>query len=198
MPSSARRDIRVTRLKYVERGVFVGSAGMTHVLPVLSGARLQWKTSYTRSERNEPDRREYVYELFTPEFATSVGPPATGTRQCAAGDAVCAKWAARYSADRPHFTGAGQSVPMLMLYGGKDDTIPKDRMRCALDRLTTDGTNLTFCYEPEATHGSIIGVRGEYVADWLGSVTLGTPAPAAWPADQAALTTECNTLLPND
>ncbi|HMB67813.1 MAG TPA: TonB-dependent receptor, partial [bacterium] len=58
------RNVRVTRLKYVERGILVASGGMEHVLPVMGGVKLNWKTSYTRSERSEPDRREYVYELF--------------------------------------------------------------------------------------------------------------------------------------
>jgi TonB-dependent receptor len=58
------RDARVTRLQFVERGVFVGSAGMTHVLPLFSGMTFDWKASYSQSERNEPDRREYLYEQF--------------------------------------------------------------------------------------------------------------------------------------
>jgi TonB-dependent receptor len=58
------RDARVTRLQYVERGVFVGSAGMTHDLRFLGDTRVDWRGSYSWSERNEPDRREYLYERF--------------------------------------------------------------------------------------------------------------------------------------
>ncbi|MGQ0720428.1 MAG: TonB-dependent receptor domain-containing protein, partial [Candidatus Eiseniibacteriota bacterium] len=57
------RDARVTRLQYVERGVFVGSAGMTHDLRFLGDTRIDWRGTYSWSERNEPDRREYLYEL---------------------------------------------------------------------------------------------------------------------------------------
>jgi TonB-dependent receptor len=57
------RDARVTRLQYVERGVFVGSAGMAHDLRFLNDTRVEWRGSYSWSERNEPDRREYLYEL---------------------------------------------------------------------------------------------------------------------------------------
>jgi outer membrane receptor protein involved in Fe transport len=55
---------RVKRLKYHESGVFVGSAGMNHVFPLLGNAQLDWNVNYSEMEHNEPDRREYLYELF--------------------------------------------------------------------------------------------------------------------------------------
>jgi alpha-beta hydrolase superfamily lysophospholipase len=141
----------------------------------------------------------YVYELFTTDFSNAVGPTASGYRSsCPTGNAVCEKWRARYSADRAHITGPAASIPILMLYGGKDTTIPPDRVTCGIDRLKTDGANLTVCYEAEATHPSIINVKGDYVADWVASVTLGAAAPAACAANESAIGVGCNTIPPND
>ncbi|MGH2569984.1 MAG: TonB-dependent receptor domain-containing protein, partial [bacterium] len=62
--ASLDRLARVKRLKYQESGVFVGSAGMNHVFPFLGSAQLDWHVNYSEMENNEPDRREYLYELF--------------------------------------------------------------------------------------------------------------------------------------
>lgn len=56
-------EIRDTRFRYIERGLFVGSLGMDHYFESLGRSRLEWKATYSQAERNEPDRREYVYEL---------------------------------------------------------------------------------------------------------------------------------------
>ena len=71
-------------------------------------------------------------------------------------------------------------------------------MACALERLKTDNANLTVCYEAEAGHGSIIDVRGDYVADWIATLTLGAAAVAACPANESAITVGCATPPPND
>jgi len=59
-------EIRGTRLQYVERGLFSGTAGMSHNIPALANATLDWEGSYSTAQRDEPDRREYVYEYVEP------------------------------------------------------------------------------------------------------------------------------------
>lgn len=143
------------------------------------------------------DNAKFAYELFVDSFPTTIGYPAAGLGQCN-GDATCEKWIGRYKADRPNLTGAAASTPILLMYGGKDTTITPDRMACALDRLEGDNTNLSVCYEAAADHASIIDVRGEHVADWIASLTLGGAAPAACAANESAITASCATPPPND
>ncbi|HQY60675.1 MAG: alpha/beta fold hydrolase [Myxococcales bacterium] len=143
-------------------------------------------------------------DLFDPEFVKTVALVAAGINDCDPANAACVKWAKRYAADRPRLTGAAAQTPMLLLYGAKDTTIPKDRMQCALDRLKQDQTKTTVCVEPDATHSSIVDVRSDYVADWIANVALGGPAPAACPSDEKALVDDkgaavkCATPPPND
>jgi len=139
----------------------------------------------------------YPDELYDPEFVSQVGFSSVGNNPCDPGS-VCAKWLARYSADRPRLTGKALTTPLLLLYGGKDTTIAPPRMRCALDRLADDKTNLTVCVDPEQTHGGIVRARASYVSDWIASVTLGTPAPAACASGAASIAPTCETPPPND
>ena len=84
------------------------------------------------------------------------------------------------------------------MYGGADTTITPDRMACALERLKSDGSNLTVCYEATAEHGSIIDVRGDYAGDWIANIALGAPAPAACPENETAIKAGSATPPPND
>jgi pimeloyl-ACP methyl ester carboxylesterase len=140
----------------------------------------------------------FADELFDPAFVKSVGFPATGLSDCEAGDAVCKKWMDRYSADRPHLTGKAAQTPILLMYGLGDGTIPKDRMKCAVDRLKADNAQVTYCVEPEESHGGIVRKRADYAADWIAQLTLGGAAPGACPQNEAALPAECATPPPND
>jgi len=142
-------------------------------------------------------------DIYDPEFVKKVALVSAGINDCDPADAVCVKWQKRYKDDRPRLTGKAAQTPMLLLYGGKDTTIPPNRMQCALDRLKQDGTKTTVCFEPDATHGGIVDVRSDYVGDWVASVALGGAAPAACPSDEKALTEDggaikCATPPPND
>ena len=55
---------RNTRFKYVERGVFASNVGMSHNLGALNRSTLEWRINYSKATRDEPDRREYIYEFF--------------------------------------------------------------------------------------------------------------------------------------
>jgi pimeloyl-ACP methyl ester carboxylesterase len=148
---------------------------------------------------------EYAYDLFEDTFRDSVGDPAAGVGACATDNAVCNKWIKRYVDDRPHLTGGAAKVPLVMLYAGNDDTIPSTRLKCAYDRLVTDGTNLTLCYEANVGggkfqgHQGILNEKNDYVADWIANVTLGAPAPTACGAGaEAVASIKCATPPPND
>ena len=138
----------------------------------------------------------FADELFDPAFAPIVAYPSV-SGDCG-GNAICDKWKARYSKDRPHLVGAAKSTPILLAYGGADDTIPPSRMRCALDRLSEDAANVTVCYEADKGHGTILSSKADYVSDWIASVALGAQAPAACPANASAITVACAVPPPND
>lgn len=57
--------IRSRRLRYVQRGLVTGSAGMTHHLARLGASQLDWHVDYSQAEQDEPDQRSYTYELRT-------------------------------------------------------------------------------------------------------------------------------------
>jgi pimeloyl-ACP methyl ester carboxylesterase len=141
----------------------------------------------------------YADEYFDPAFVASVGKPSLGVvGDCPSTDAVCLKWKARYSSDRPHLTGKAAQTPILLAYGGKDDTIPPGRMKCGFDRLHEDNAQLSVCVDPEQGHGGIVSSKSDYVSDWIASVALGAPAPAACAAGEAAISVPCETPPPND
>jgi pimeloyl-ACP methyl ester carboxylesterase len=125
-------------------------------------------------------------DLYDQGFGGSVGLAAAITGNCN-GDAVCDKWMARFAEDRPHLKGAAAKTPLLMVYGLADDTIPPNRITCAIDRLKTDAANMTVCGVPGEGHGSVLGAKGEYVSDWIASLTLGGTAPAKCDKDETAI-----------
>ncbi len=135
-------------------------------------------------------------DLFDPTFVSEISLPAANGAECSA--EICSRWVERYTADRPHLTGKAASTPILLAYGMKDGTIPPNRMRCALDRLKQDNVKLTGCVEADADHRSILSLKGDYVADWIGNIALGEAAPAACAANESAVDVECATPPPND
>ena len=145
-------------------------------------------------------------EIFDPTFQQAVGSPAANGADCPAdaNQALCQKWLARYAADRPHITGAAAQVPITVLWGEKDTTIPYDRITCAIDRLKQDGVPLTVCVDPTGDHSGVIDHKADYAADVIASKTLGTPAPTPCALDETAIKDPkgmpamCNMLPPNN
>lgn len=140
----------------------------------------------------------YIDELYDPAFVSEVGLTSTQEGNPCAPGTVCEKWLARYSADRPHLTGKAATTPILIAYGGKDTTIPPERMKCGLDRLQQDNAQKTVCFEPDLTHNTIVSGKADYVAEWIASVALGGAAPAACAQNDSAITVACATPPPND
>jgi len=150
-------------------------------------------------------------DIFDPAFTQAVSRKAIGfDATCPTSDAtaqaLCEKWMARYTADRPHLTSAtARAVPMSLVWGAKDSTIPYDRITCALDRLKADHVSLSpLCVVPSVDHGGAVGARIDWMADWLAARTLGGAEPGACGGDASAIVdgngmpAMCNPLPPND
>src|SRR5262249_1608518 len=54
--------VRVTSLDYVQRGLFLGVLDGSHQVNALGKLQGDWHASYSEAMRNEPDRRESIYE----------------------------------------------------------------------------------------------------------------------------------------
>jgi pimeloyl-ACP methyl ester carboxylesterase len=117
-----------------------------------------------------------ITDVYDPAFMSSVMSAAAFDTDCG-DDAVCTKWMARFQADRPHLTGKATKVPIQFAYGGADEGIPPERMACVLDRLDADGANHHTCFEPDATHLTIVYKRSDFAADWIAARTLGGAEP---------------------
>jgi hypothetical protein len=161
--------------------------------------------------------------LYTSDFVSQIAVPAALGTACAAppdagvpeggvgeagaadaGPTLCQLWTGIYATDRPHITAAAASVPILILYGGMDTTIPAPQEMCAIDRLHTDKTQLTVCVDPTKDHSGVLHGLSSYGNDWIDSIVLGGPAPAACAANETSLVNEagveikCGTPPPND
>ncbi|GAC1353115.1 MAG: hypothetical protein NVSMB1_23110 [Polyangiales bacterium] len=145
-----------------------------------------WKETYPELEAIGKD----LNDVYDPVFADAVAIAAATGNACETTEpkkSICEKWIARYTADRPHLTGKAAAVPILLAYGGKDDTLAPDRMKCVVDRLRKDGANLTVCLDPDTDHGGIVRTKPDFANDWIASKTLGAPAPPACAKDEKGL-----------
>ncbi len=143
-----------------------------------------------------------IGDLFDPSFTSDVAPFAGLGVPCLS--SRCATWMARYKADRPHLKNEAKSVPLLVLHGDADDWIPPERAKCGFDRLAADGANTTLCIVKGAKHDPLVGMRSEYVSDWIAWHTLGAKDPGTCGFGLGALVDEqgqpavCSALPPND
>ncbi len=55
-------DVLNNRLQYVERGIFTSSVRGKSIITPFRNSTLEWKVGYSEATRDEPDRRDYVYE----------------------------------------------------------------------------------------------------------------------------------------
>ncbi len=60
--SDVLTDIRVARLRWVERQLLTEQLRGEHALDVWRGLDLRWHYAYSRADREEPDRRTYRYD----------------------------------------------------------------------------------------------------------------------------------------
>ena len=56
-------DIRVTRIRWVERQLFFQHLTGSHTLPQASDIIVDWRYAYSNASRHEPDRREFRVDL---------------------------------------------------------------------------------------------------------------------------------------
>jgi outer membrane receptor protein involved in Fe transport len=61
--ADADSDLRNSRLLWVEENVKTSQLTGDHLFPALATSRLEWRGSYSRSNRDEPDIREVLYEF---------------------------------------------------------------------------------------------------------------------------------------
>jgi TonB-dependent receptor len=62
----AGRNLRNSRLLYQEESLRSFQVGGEHFMQTLSNSRLEWRGSFSRSDRDEPDIRETLYEELVP------------------------------------------------------------------------------------------------------------------------------------
>jgi pimeloyl-ACP methyl ester carboxylesterase len=116
-------------------------------------------------------------DVFDPQYVQSMGTAAL-SGSCQAGDARCATWLARLTADYPHLQGSAVKVPLLVWYANNDRTITPDLAACTFDRLAADHANFDVCYASEPIgHAGLLGAKSEYVSDWIAAQTLDAQAP---------------------
>jgi pimeloyl-ACP methyl ester carboxylesterase len=148
-----------------------------------------------------------LLDVFDPAFYMAVMASAGAGAACPTEDpamSICQKWMKRYVEDRPHLAGEAAKVPILVVYGGKDTTIPPDRFQCALDRLVADGVPMTQCFDPEASHGEVVATQADFVLSWLADQILGIDIPVTCPSNEIKLLdvkgnpVKCPSIPPND
>ncbi|MFI5301500.1 MAG: alpha/beta hydrolase family protein, partial [Polyangiales bacterium] len=201
--------------------------GAGHGLDIIQPAKQAVVKSFFDNDcwqANYPDLGDAgntLKDFYTSDFASAIALPAALGTACAAVDAgvpdgstdggaadagpsLCQRWTAIYATDRPHITGAAAAVPILILYGGQDTTIPAPQEMCAIDRLHTDGTQLTVCVDPTKDHSKVLHGLSSYANDWIASKVLGEAAPTACASSETALVNDagvqikCGTPPPND
>ncbi len=138
-------------------------------------------------------------DFFDPALIASVGVGAFA-RKCddVADKPLCEKWLARYRADHPVLTGDAAKVPLLVVYGLKDNTIDSSRFQCAVDKLKLGDNPISYCIDPNANHGGSVLTQSGFVNEWLASKAFGTKITAKCPASAPPKSLECDPLLPND
>ncbi|MBM4353062.1 MAG: alpha/beta fold hydrolase, partial [Deltaproteobacteria bacterium] len=148
-----------------------------------------------------------LLDVFDPAFYMAVMASAGAGAACSDAEpakSICETWMKRYIEDRPHLVGGAAKVPLLVIYGGKDTTIPPDRFQCALDRLVEDKVPMTQCFDPDASHGEVVATQADFVLSWLAGQTLGIDIPVTCPADEIKLLdnkgnpVKCPSIPPND
>lgn len=138
-------------------------------------------------------------DFYDKTFVDSVG-------LCAAVDSGCDKdpaktWVPRFAADRPKIDAMGASI--VIWQGGKDTTVPADRVVCGVDKINADlaatpgaTTKLTLCGDATADHGGVMKDNVDWTSRWIIAVTKGTPLPAC-PGWDVIGSPKCNTPPPN-
>jgi pimeloyl-ACP methyl ester carboxylesterase len=144
--------------------------------------------------------------FFSPYFVSAIEQPAafgTAVKPCGDDDAglLCQKWIARYAADRPHLVNP---PPILISYGGDDETIAPPLMACVLQRLNQDNAAFKLCVDPQYGHTSNLRAHADFAAAWLGQQLLGEAAPNGSQCilsvldDDAGAPVGCQTPPPNN
>lgn len=98
-------QFRYFGVQYIERALFQSQLSGEHLLPFLFGSRLEWKGTYARAIRDEPDNRQARY--------VGVGPSATLSENAARSD-----FSVRYLNDRILSAQGDWSIPLSLRHSG--------------------------------------------------------------------------------
>jgi predicted esterase len=135
-----------------------------------------WLPSYPVLDDAGTSANDFFTSSYTQAMATAATPLGNGNCN---GNAECTTWFQRMTADWPHLSGAAAKVPILLWYANADTTIVPSSMQCVFNRLSSDQTAYSVCYDPNPVgHEGVVAENGDYVADWIAQKTLdgGTPA----------------------
>jgi pimeloyl-ACP methyl ester carboxylesterase len=170
-----------------------------------------WSKTYAElAAALPPGARGSSADFFSDEMVAAIGGAnLIFGRNCdgSSNAALCNKWLDRYKADHPVHTGKAKDVPILLAYGLKDASIPKDRFACVVDKLkegrsTEQFAKVEYCVHGNAGHSGSVLLESDYVNDWIKSKGFGTPAPAAnakaCPQTTWDSSVTCDSLVAND
>jgi len=85
-------------------------------------------------------------------------------------------WRPRFVVDRP---AVDPTIPIVHYTGAADDFIMPSFQQCGIDRLVAEGAAVTVCVDPDADHSQIVTSTADWTRQYLASVMLGEPPPAA-------------------
>ena len=59
---------------------------------------------------------------------------------------------------------------MLIWFGASDAFVQPNLAQCVQDTITANGADslMTYCYDPTATHASLVRADSDYVNEWIG------------------------------
>jgi pimeloyl-ACP methyl ester carboxylesterase len=140
-------------------------------------------------------------DIYRPEFVEAVASVAALGGECDGPPekkALCEKWLARYRADRPALEAEAAAVPLMIVSGDKDATIPPSRLACVRDWLARTGGSPSYCVDPDGDHSGVVRNKAEWVSAWIAARTMGEAEPPACSHGVEAITAPCNGLPPNE
>ncbi|HEX6835532.1 MAG TPA: alpha/beta fold hydrolase [Polyangia bacterium] len=125
-------------------------------------------------------------DIYDSNFITTLGNCGLGFNDCS--DATSATWKPRLLADRPPLAAGGP--PVVLWYGGQDQTITPGYARCELDKIAADGAagpSVKACVDSQATHTGIVGLDIGWVSQWIAARATGDAEPSDCAAPDATI-----------
>jgi pimeloyl-ACP methyl ester carboxylesterase len=138
-----------------------------------------------------------AYDFLEPAFLDVVATCALTSLPQDCSTELAKTWQARFRADRPTLDPRGADI--LVWQAANDVPVPPTLGRCAVDKIMADlsvakaTARVSVCGDRDADHNDLVSRNVSWVARWIESRTLHTPAPSTCPG-QEALAPEGETL----